>query len=919
MLKVQRVSVNLVLGCITGSVGDFTTNRRRHGSIGCRRELLLWESSRELIVAIRSMAIISIVVRALTGTGAWRRVVVVFGLLLAIACARGCCSRPSGDLGEPTRKARFVLLLLFCCTRSVLVAHGLSNTWGLRRGVKRNRAATLKACSVGSQHVGVASLSRWARMVMLIFILMLRNGANAVVRVSTFIGETRSRVGKREVSWLARGDCRVAFGLVASILLKLSLGLQVVERRTTSTAGRSCGNSRLSLEIVDITKDLHKNLLNTLEVVGSLVAQTLERSLEKVLLGSGLVQGVDLGHALDWSGAWVGTRAVNGLLKLLSVLDTSKDNVVASVLDEGSKLVHGGSHLQSWVHEQCNNLGVAGTALSIPDHEMLHESNDVLVLDAVDSLASRRIVEGWGHALRHTAHMASILGGVEGILASGVGRPRQRQLKRLTLGLKVGGSVVAIGHVTFIILGSKARTSGVVWGSISASAQKVIIESRVGNRAGVLVWVGDKGISLTVVRSTLPLILVLSARSTTAGSTLGTLFGNASRSGCYSAIGNIIVVLSIETLLHDGWVGQSIVIHVTKLRHRVMEVRHTSSSQFGWLIVREAIDAVSGSVARLMALQGALLERLVSEDASALVFLRVLLCDGLLLTLCGLESSNSTGGNSHFGSSGWSCSRHLAAMLIQIIFRELLWLVVWPSTRCSVPLGFQLAAIKVLLFGACTTAAVSSWLIIVRECRVTGAVVVVVRSTQHWLVDHWALHQGSDCWFGTHRGVNNIRVGSNASDSLSWSYLLQLAIIGIIGVSIIHTRALGRHLVEFSLLKRVQWRSRVVVVMVLGPLIVSIARRVHAPWVARMILTSTLRVTRDARNRAEASGTCLVRDILQRRRNILGSEIGVIISALGIIVVRNIILIIILMALERMFLAILVCFILFYVVLLTTW
>jgi hypothetical protein len=169
----------------------------------------------------------------------------------------------------------------------------------LRRGIERNRAATLEACSVGSQHVGVASLSRWAGVIMLIFILMLGNGANAVVRVSTLIGETRSRVGKREVSRLAGGDCRVAFGLVASILLKLSLGLQVVERGTTSTAGRSCGNSRLSLEIVDITKDLHKNLLNTLEVAGSLVAQTLKRSLEKVLLGSGFVQGVNLGHALD--------------------------------------------------------------------------------------------------------------------------------------------------------------------------------------------------------------------------------------------------------------------------------------------------------------------------------------------------------------------------------------------------------------------------------------------------------------------------------------------------------------------------------------------------------------------------------------------------------------------------------------------
>jgi hypothetical protein len=86
-----------------------------------------------------------------------------------------------------------------------------------------------------------------------------------------------------------------------------------------------------------------------------------------------------------------------------------------------------------------------------------------------------------------------------------------------------------------------------------------------------------------------------------------------------------------------------------------------------------------------------------------------------------------------------------------------------------------------------------------------------------------------------------------------------------------------------------------------------------------MILTSTLRVTRDARNRAEASGTCLVGDILQRRRNILSSEIGVIISALRIIIFRNIILIIILMALERMFLAVLVCFILFHVILLTTW
>jgi hypothetical protein len=128
MLKVQRVSVNLVLGCVTRGVGYFTTNRRRHGSIGCRGELLLWEPSRELIVAIRSMAVISIVVRALAGTRARRRVVVVFGLLLAVACARGCRSRPSGDLREPTRKARFVLLLLFCCTRSVLVAHGLSNT-----------------------------------------------------------------------------------------------------------------------------------------------------------------------------------------------------------------------------------------------------------------------------------------------------------------------------------------------------------------------------------------------------------------------------------------------------------------------------------------------------------------------------------------------------------------------------------------------------------------------------------------------------------------------------------------------------------------------------------------------------------------------------------------------------------------------
>ncbi|KAI6752824.1 hypothetical protein HG530_013576 [Fusarium avenaceum] len=248
--------------------------------------------------------------------------------------------------------------------------------------------------------------------------------------------------------------------------------------------------------------------------------------------------------------------------------------------------------------------------------------------------------------------MASILRGIEGILASVVGRPRQRPLKRLTLGLKVGGSVVAIGHVTFIILGTKARASGVIWGSIAASAQKVIVESRVGNRAGILVWVGDEGISLAVVGSTLPLILVLSTRSMAAGSTLGTLFGNASRSGCYSAIGNIIAVLSIKTLLHDGWIGQSIVIHVAKLRHGVVEVRHTSSGQFGRLVVREAVDAVSGSVARLMTLQGALLERLVSEDASALVFLGFFLCDCLLLALRGLESSNSAGSNSHFRSSG---------------------------------------------------------------------------------------------------------------------------------------------------------------------------------------------------------------------------------------------------------------------------
>jgi hypothetical protein len=136
-------------------------------------------------------------------------------------------------------------------------------------------------------------------MIMLVFILMLGNGANAVVRVSTLIGKTRSRMRKGEVSRLARGDCRVAFGLVASILLELSLRLQVVKRGTTSTAGRSCGDSRLSLQIVDIAKNLHENLLNTLEVAGSLVAETLERSLEKVLLGSGLVQGVNLGHALD--------------------------------------------------------------------------------------------------------------------------------------------------------------------------------------------------------------------------------------------------------------------------------------------------------------------------------------------------------------------------------------------------------------------------------------------------------------------------------------------------------------------------------------------------------------------------------------------------------------------------------------------
>ncbi|KAI6749133.1 hypothetical protein HG531_008080 [Fusarium graminearum] len=289
----------------------------------------------------------------------------------------------------------------------------------------------------------------------------------------------------------------------------------VIKRGTTSTAGGRSLDGALHLEIINLAENLHENLLNTLEVAGALVAETLECSLEQVLLGGSLVERAG---------------AVDGLLELLSVLSAGKDDIITGVLDEVLKFVHGGAHLNGRVHKQCHNLGVSGRALSITNHEVLHQRHDVLVLDTVDSLTSSRIEERRAHTLRHAAHVTGVLWSVEGILATSIRRSGQRHVQSLGVGLHVGSSVVAIGHVTFVILRVVARATGMVWSPEAASCHNIVVQSWVGNRTGILVWVGDEGVSLAIVRGTLPLVLVL------AGSTLSMLCCDISRRRCNSAL-----------------------------------------------------------------------------------------------------------------------------------------------------------------------------------------------------------------------------------------------------------------------------------------------------------------------------------------------------------------------------------------------
>jgi hypothetical protein len=144
--------------------------------------------------------------------------------------------------------------------------------------------------------------------------------------------------------------------------------------------------------------------------------------------------------------------------------------------------------------------------------------------------------------------MASVLGhrGIKGVVTK-VGRSGNRQ--RLDLGREIGSPVVAVGHVSLVILLAESRASSMVGDAIrgieTTSTEKVLVQSRVGNRAGVLVRVRHESIPLAVIGRS-PFIMVMAGLA--AMTVAGSHSGGSAKSGRTSNLCSPWAVAACRTL-----------------------------------------------------------------------------------------------------------------------------------------------------------------------------------------------------------------------------------------------------------------------------------------------------------------------------------------------------------------------------------
>ena len=93
-------------------------------------------------------------------------------------------------------------------------------------------------------------------------------------------------------------------------------------------------------------------------------------------------------------------RSTENLLSLFMLLVSCVHNLVPVICDELFHVLKRIAHLSSASDQSNKYLRIASVALSVSNSEMVHQRDNVLALNAIDSLPSRAVVQRRAHALR---------------------------------------------------------------------------------------------------------------------------------------------------------------------------------------------------------------------------------------------------------------------------------------------------------------------------------------------------------------------------------------------------------------------------------------------------------------------------------------------------------------------------------------
>lgn len=112
---------------------------------------------------------------------------------------------------------------------------------------------------------------------------------------------------------------------------------------------------------------------------------------------------------------------------------------------------------------------------------MLHERNDILVFNAIDSSTGGGVVERRRHALREATqvpHMAFMT--CERVIHRGTELAGVHEIGTLSLSMDIGGSVGALRHVTLIHFLLEEGSARRKWGSTKLASHRRVQHGLVG-------------------------------------------------------------------------------------------------------------------------------------------------------------------------------------------------------------------------------------------------------------------------------------------------------------------------------------------------------------------------------------------------------------------------------------------------------